>query len=129
MSDIDREITMGYLRPSLRLELECAADDGRVPAEEIARFREHDRAAGYVPHREVYEARKAREAAIKRSRIDKGQGRARWALQRTTSRVSAALRRKPAMPAPGISNPTTSAVTASTTAEGTSCTAAARMSR
>ena len=93
MSDIDREITMGYLRPSLRLELECADDDGRVPAEEIARFREHDRAAGYVPHREVYEARKAREAAIKRSRIDKGQGRARWALQRTTSRVSAALRR------------------------------------
>jgi hypothetical protein len=93
MSEIEREITLGYFRPSLIPELESADAAGRVAPTQIRRFLEHDRAAGYVKHREVYEAKKAREAAIKRFLVDNGRWSATRGLLKTTAHVSSALRR------------------------------------
>lgn len=99
MSEIVQEIAFGYFRPSLRLELESADAAGRITGTQVQRFLEHDRAKGYVKHRDVYEATKAREAAIKRFLADSGQGPAIRALRKGKARVWSALRRIARRPA------------------------------
>ena len=65
-ADIDQEIALGYFRPSLELELKLVGASGRPTAAQVKSFLVHDRTVGFVKHREVYEAKKRREAAIER---------------------------------------------------------------
>ena len=53
MSEIEAEIGNGYLRPSLRDELAEDVRDRPPPAEAVARYRDRDRAAGFVQHAEL----------------------------------------------------------------------------
>ncbi|HEX8234181.1 MAG TPA: glycosyltransferase [Caulobacteraceae bacterium] len=65
-SDVEREIELGYFRPSLTRELEemphaCGWNEAAA-----ARYRDIDRKAGFVKHAEVYRRKKLRAEAIKR---------------------------------------------------------------
>jgi GT2 family glycosyltransferase/glycosyltransferase involved in cell wall biosynthesis len=62
--EIAREIALGYARPSLSLELAETAGARPPTADEISRFKEYDRAADFVPHAAVYEAKRRRAQAI-----------------------------------------------------------------
>lgn len=63
--ELQREIDLGYFRPSLLPEIESGAQDGPPNPGELARYKAIDAKAGYVPHKEVNEARRQRSAAIK----------------------------------------------------------------
>lgn len=62
--ELEREIALGYARPSLGLELAETAGTRPLTADEASRFMEYDRAANFVPHGAVYEAKRRREQAI-----------------------------------------------------------------
>jgi hypothetical protein len=66
-SQIENEVQLGYLRPSLLQELK---DAGAGPVEpitpkQVKRYDAIDNAAGYSKHKQVYEAARARAAAVK----------------------------------------------------------------
>lgn len=65
-SDVQREIELGYFRPSLMAELEEMPHTGGWNEDAAARYRELDRKAGFVKHAEVYRRKKLRAEAIKR---------------------------------------------------------------
>jgi Glycosyl transferase family 8 len=93
MDEIEQEITRGHFRPSLLRELEVADVSGRVPPGLVASFLERDRAAGYIKHRAVYDAKKRRAAAIDRFLADLAQRNAASGLRQTASHVWSTLRR------------------------------------
>jgi lipopolysaccharide biosynthesis glycosyltransferase len=64
-SDLQREIDLGYFRPSLLAEIDEAPHAGGWNAGAAARYAEADRKAGFVKHAEVYRRKKLRAAAIK----------------------------------------------------------------
>lgn len=66
-AQIENEVALGYLRPSLIKEIKDAGDGPVKPItpEQVKRYDAIDSAAGYVKHRQVYEAQRARMAAVK----------------------------------------------------------------
>ena len=63
-AELEREIDLGYARPSLSLELADIAGERAPNAAELARFREHDDKAGFVRHKAVYKSKQRRQQAI-----------------------------------------------------------------
>jgi lipopolysaccharide biosynthesis glycosyltransferase len=64
-SDLQREIDLGYFRPSLLSELDEAPHARGWDAAAAARYAESDRKAGFVKHAEVYRRKKMRAEAIR----------------------------------------------------------------
>lgn len=64
-SDLQREVDLGYFRPSLMTELEENPHARGWDDKAAARYAEADRKAGYVKHAEVYRRKKLRAEAIK----------------------------------------------------------------
>lgn len=77
IAQVQREIDLGYFRPSLRLEIEegpvSGPDDPRV-----AELERVDTRAGYVPHRSVQEFEQRRAAAV--AAFDRQRAREKGAL-------------------------------------------------
>jgi lipopolysaccharide biosynthesis glycosyltransferase len=65
-SDVQREIDLGYFRPSLMRELEDRPHSGGWNEAAAKAYRELDKKAGFVKHAEVYRRKKLRADAIKR---------------------------------------------------------------
>ena len=66
LGDLEREVELGYFRPSLITELaEMPHEAGYDPAA-AARYAQIDRASGFVKHAEVNARKKARAEALKR---------------------------------------------------------------
>jgi hypothetical protein len=63
--EIETEISLGYVRPSLMREIQAERMGRAAPPDEVAEYIRIDREAGFVMHKEVYEAKRRREAAIK----------------------------------------------------------------
>jgi lipopolysaccharide biosynthesis glycosyltransferase len=64
-SQIEQEISLGYARPSLLVELTELCGSRCPTAKEIKRLQEIDDKATFVRHQAVYEAKKRRSVAIK----------------------------------------------------------------
>jgi lipopolysaccharide biosynthesis glycosyltransferase len=62
---IEEEIRLGHLRPSLLPELESGDDLREADSARVAALKRLDRDAGFVMHKEVYEAKARRTQAIK----------------------------------------------------------------
>ncbi len=65
-ADIEREIELGYFRPSLLREIEEMPHERGFDSEAAARYGELDRQAGFIKHAEVYLRKKKRADAVKR---------------------------------------------------------------
>ncbi|TCR82349.1 glycosyltransferase [Rhizobium sp. BK376] len=67
MSQIENEVNLGYVRPSIIQELKDAGAGPVRPVtpEQVKRYEAMDSAAGFVKHKAVYEAARARSAAVK----------------------------------------------------------------
>lgn len=65
--DLQREIELGYFRPSLVSELEEMPHEDGFDEAAARRYDAIDRAAGFVKHAEVYARKKARAAAMRRA--------------------------------------------------------------
>lgn len=65
-SDVQREIELGYFRPSLMRELEETPHARGWNEAAAAGYRDIDKKAGFVKHAEVYRRKKLRADAIKR---------------------------------------------------------------
>lgn len=65
-SDLQREIDLGYFRPSLLTEIDENPHARGWDASAAARYAEADRKSGYVKHAEVYRRKKLRAEAIKK---------------------------------------------------------------
>ena len=95
-AEVEKEVELGYFRPSLVTELKDAGREPVKPAtpEQIARYEAIDRQAGYIKHKAVYEAKKARSAAIKEyeARIAREKGGAAIAVH-VASSTGSTLRR------------------------------------
>lgn len=64
--EIEHEIALGYMRPSLIEEIAVESGDGPPGKSACARLEEIDRKAGFVPHREVMEKKRLRDEAVAR---------------------------------------------------------------
>lgn len=64
---LEEEVKLGFFRPSLLVELKEAGSGPVKPVTpgQIARYAAIDKDAKFVKHRDVYEAKKRREAAVK----------------------------------------------------------------
>jgi lipopolysaccharide biosynthesis glycosyltransferase len=93
MDEIEQDIALGYVRPSLKTEIKAADGSGRVTPSQIQSFVADDRASGYVKHREVYEAKRRREASIRPFHAGGAEAGGVRLLRRTASHVWSALRR------------------------------------
>jgi hypothetical protein len=65
--ELEGEVKLGYFRPSLLAEIKDAGAGPVQPItrEQVARYDAIDKAARFVKHKAVYEAKKARAAAVK----------------------------------------------------------------
>ncbi len=72
MSDIEQEIALGYVRPSLLREIDEAPHDGGWNDAAANRYIEFDRRAGFVKHAEVHQRRRQRAEAVKRYEASRG---------------------------------------------------------
>lgn len=66
-NELEGEVNLGYFRPSLLNEIKDAGTGPVKPItrEQVARYDAIDKTAGFVKHKAVYEAKKARAAAVK----------------------------------------------------------------
>lgn len=64
-AELEGEIKRGYFRPSLLSEIELGEQTGPTDAREVERLRALDKAAGYIPHKEVVEQARCRKEAVK----------------------------------------------------------------
>ncbi|MGZ8370577.1 MAG: glycosyltransferase [Caulobacteraceae bacterium] len=67
-ADIAREIELGYFRPSLIMELDEDPHAGGWNMAAAERYVDHDKAAGFVKHAEVYRRKRMRSEEVKRLR-------------------------------------------------------------
>ena len=65
LADIEREVGLGYFRPSLIDELKSDEDLSVASPERQKRLQAIDDAAGFVKHKEVYDRKRARSKALK----------------------------------------------------------------
>jgi hypothetical protein len=63
--DLEREVELGYLRPSALTELQERPHVRGFDAQAAARYAEIDKRAGFVKHAEVYARKREREKRIK----------------------------------------------------------------
>ncbi len=66
LADLQREIDLGYFRPSLVRELTEAPHAEGWNADAAARYDAYDRDAGFEKHAEVYRRKRLRTEAIRR---------------------------------------------------------------
>lgn len=70
-SDLEREIALGYFRPSILNEIDEMPHERAFDAAAAARYAAIDREAGFVKHAEVYARKKARAEAVKQQAAPK----------------------------------------------------------
>lgn len=63
--EIEQEIALGYLRPSLVVELREIEPGRALTSQEIKRLNAIDNAGGFVMHKDVYAAKRRRQEAIR----------------------------------------------------------------
>lgn len=87
-AELQQEIDLGYFRPSLMVEIDEAGKGPVKPItrDQVARYEAIDKAANYEKHRDVYKAKKARDAAVKAyvARLAREKGPGAAALQGAT---------------------------------------------
>ncbi len=66
-NEIEGEVSLGYFRPSLLEEIKDAGAEPVKPIspQQVERYDAIDKAAGFIKHKVVYEAKQARAAAVK----------------------------------------------------------------
>ena len=64
--DLEREVELGYFRPSLMTELAEMPHEAGFNPQAASRYAQIDRASGFVKHAEVNARKKARDEAVKR---------------------------------------------------------------
>lgn len=64
-AEVEEEIKLGYFRPSLLREIDLGEQRGPTNAREVERLRTIDKAADYVPHKEVNEQAHRRRQAVR----------------------------------------------------------------
>jgi hypothetical protein len=62
---IEEDVRLGYIRPSLLIELDFDVDAGTPDEKRLKMLERIDKEAGYVMHKEVYENKRRRSEAIK----------------------------------------------------------------
>ena len=65
LGDLEREVELGYFRPSLMTELAEMPHEAGFNPQAASRYTQSDRAAGFVKHAEVNARKKARAEAVK----------------------------------------------------------------
>ncbi len=65
MAQLEREVELGYFRPSILDEVRLNVDLSQADPERTARLQKIDDDAGFVKHAEVYAKKRARKKAIK----------------------------------------------------------------
>ncbi len=97
ISEIEREISLGYFRPSL---IQQIADIGAGPAKapsdaEVRKYRQIDKSAGFTPHRAVNEMTVKRQRAVEEYEVKMGlkSGSLTSSMLRLARRIGGKVRR------------------------------------